>query len=135
MNIDHIQAMSVPDGPISWLNAGKLDAVVDIKFPSDPTDANINALISEFATNLSYAASSQVASIASSVTERIPGQRALAKPPISAPSEEVELGVPKHLVIDIDLRFRDLKAIVPLFTSELSYVNNALIRPIVAFIK
>ncbi|GJJ06451.1 hypothetical protein Clacol_000643 [Clathrus columnatus] len=134
VNIDHIQAMSVPDGPISWLTAGKLDAVVDVKFPSDPTDVNINALISEIATNISNAASSQVASIASSVTERIPGQRALAKPPISAPVEENELQVPKHLVIDIDLRFRDLKAAVPLFTSELSYVNNALIRPIVAFI-
>lgn len=133
MNIDHMQAMSVPDGPISWLTAGKLDAVVDIKFPSDPTDADFNALISEIATNISHAASSQVASIASSVTERIPGQRALAKPPISAPVEENEF--PKHLVIDIDVRFRDLKAAVPLFTSELSYVNNALIRPIVAFIK
>jgi len=37
------------------------------------------------------------------------------------------------MLIDIDLRFRDLKAAVPLFTSDLSYVNNALIRPIVAF--
>ena len=37
------------------------------------------------------------------------------------------------LVIDIDLRFRDLKAAVPIWTSELSY--SSLIRPIVAFMK
>jgi len=39
------------------------------------------------------------------------------------------------VIIDIDLRFRDLKAAVPIFTTDLSYVNNALIRPIVAFMK
>ncbi|SCV72728.1 BQ2448_4265 [Microbotryum intermedium] len=36
--------------------------------------------------------------------------------------------------IDLDIRFKDLKASVPYFTSDLSYINNALIRPIVAFI-
>ncbi|BGP37509.1 Mitochondrial distribution and morphology protein 31, mitochondrial precursor [Rhodotorula kratochvilovae] len=36
--------------------------------------------------------------------------------------------------IDLDVRFKDLKASVPYFTSDLSYINNALIRPIVAFI-
>ncbi|KAK4050562.1 Mitochondrial distribution and morphology protein 31, mitochondrial precursor [Microbotryomycetes sp. JL221] len=36
--------------------------------------------------------------------------------------------------IDLDIRFKDLKASVPYFTSNLSYVNNALVRPIVAFI-
>ncbi|GAA6059641.1 hypothetical protein JCM10212_004144 [Sporobolomyces blumeae] len=40
----------------------------------------------------------------------------------------------KIVSIDLDLRFKDLKAHVPYFTSNLSYVNNALIRPIVAFI-
>ena len=39
------------------------------------------------------------------------------------------------MVIDIDLRFRDLKAAVPIFTNDLSYVNNAVIRPIVGFMK
>ncbi|GAA5871229.1 hypothetical protein JCM8547_007230 [Rhodosporidiobolus lusitaniae] len=40
----------------------------------------------------------------------------------------------KIVSIDLDVRFKDLKATVPYFTSDLSYVNNALIRPIVAFI-
>ena len=129
--------MTAADGPISWITSGKLDAVVDIKFPRDPADdVDINAIISEIAANISNAASSQVATITSTVSERIPGQRELAKPPLRPPSDESEEShVPKLMSIDIDLRFRDLKAAVPIFTSELSYVNNALIRPIVAFIK
>jgi distribution and morphology protein 31 len=39
------------------------------------------------------------------------------------------------VTIDIDLRFRDLKAAVPIYTTDLSVTNNAFIRPIVAFIK
>jgi distribution and morphology protein 31 len=66
----------------------------------------------------------------------IPGQRELAKPALSAPTNEKEIEDDKpKVVIDIDLRFRDLKATVPIFNSDLSYVNNALIRPIVAFMK
>jgi distribution and morphology protein 31 len=41
----------------------------------------------------------------------------------------------REVTVDIDLRFRDLKAAVPMFTSDLSVTNNALIRPILAFIK
>ncbi|GAA6020157.1 hypothetical protein JCM10207_006279 [Rhodosporidiobolus poonsookiae] len=40
----------------------------------------------------------------------------------------------KIVSIDFDIRFKDLKATVPYFTSDLSYINSALIRPIVAFI-
>lgn len=130
--------MTATDGPISWITSGKLDAVVDIKFPRNPADdVDINAIISEIATSISNAASSHVASITSSVSERIPGQRVLAKPPLRAPPDEPDESsyVPKLMSVDIDLRFRDLKAAVPIFTSDLSYVNNALIRPIVAFIK
>lgn len=68
--------------------------------------------------------------------DRIPGQRELAKPPLTAPTSD-EKGDDDQLrvIIDIDLRFRDLKAAVPMFASDLSYVNNALIRPIVYFMK
>ncbi|KAI1795646.1 mitochondrial distribution and morphology protein family 31/32 [Ganoderma leucocontextum] len=129
LNIDHLQSMSASGGPFSWLTSGKVDAVLDIKFPRDPSEGpTLNAFLGELADTITSAA-----------IDRIPGQRELAKPPLSAPSDEederVEEGkadTPK-VVVDIDLRFRDLKAVVPIFTSDLSYVNNALIRPIVAF--
>jgi len=143
VNIDHLQAMAGDEGPISWITSGKVDVVFDIKFPRDPSaDFDINAIMSEIAAQISTAASSST-KIAAELgvdpeqlsTARIPGQRELAKPALRPPSDEIaDRPKPLQVSIDIDLRFRDLKAAVPIFTSDLSYVNSALIRPIVAFI-
>jgi len=125
------------DGPFSWITSGKLDAVFDIKFPRDPEDdLPFNAILEEIAD----AISTSLSTTTNPLLERIPGQRELAKPPLIAPekprfaSQEPEMVKP-NVIVDIDLRFRDLKATVPIFTRDLSYVNNALIRPIVAFMK
>ncbi|ETS62552.1 hypothetical protein PaG_03187 [Moesziomyces aphidis] len=40
---------------------------------------------------------------------------------------------PPAVVIDMDVRFKDIKAAVPLFTTDISYSTNAFVRPIVAF--
>lgn len=120
------------EGPISWITSGKVDAVFDIMFPQTVDETDINAILSDIAEAITTAASSQAARF----VDRIPGQRELAKPAISAPEDKKDQLVdPRVVSIDIDLRFRDLKATVPIFTNDLSYTNNALIRPIVAFIK
>ncbi|KAJ7646865.1 mitochondrial distribution and morphology protein 31 [Roridomyces roridus] len=131
VNIDHMQRAVTTDGPISWITSGKVDAVLDIKFPRDPTDAShFNAILGEIADAISTSLDP--------ILERIPAQRGLAKPPLQAPTFQIpqraerDKMTPK-VVIDIDLRFRDLKAAVPIFTRDLSYVNYALIRPIVGF--
>ncbi|KAK0554270.1 Mitochondrial distribution and morphology protein 31, mitochondrial precursor [Tilletia horrida] len=41
--------------------------------------------------------------------------------------------LPPSVVIDVDVRFKDIKAAVPLFAKDLSYRDNAFVRPIVAF--
>ncbi|OCB88449.1 mitochondrial distribution and morphology protein family 31/32 [Sanghuangporus baumii] len=134
VNIDHLKRATIMEGPVSWITSGKFDAVLDIRFPhTEQTD--INALLGELAEAISSAASAQAARF----VDRIPGQRELARPAISAPEDvaeaEVESTATQPVVsIDIDLRFRDVKASVPIFSRDLSYVNNALIRPIVAFI-
>ncbi|KAM6502090.1 hypothetical protein JOM56_002067 [Amanita muscaria] len=137
VNIDHLKAATTMEGPISWITSGKLDAVLDIKFPHDP-QKDFNAILGEIADAISTSFSGE-----SEDHQRIPGQRELAKPPLSAPSslneeeddDELDVGESEKpkVVVDIDLRLRDLKAAVPIFTNDLSYVNNALIRPIVAF--
>ncbi|OAX31126.1 mitochondrial distribution and morphology protein family 31/32, partial [Rhizopogon vinicolor AM-OR11-026] len=114
-------------GPLSWITSGKVDAVLNIKFPRDEEDDfALNAILGELADAITTAASASLP---------IPGQRELAKPPLTAPApdEENEADDQPKIVIDIDLRYRDIEAAVPLFTSDLSYVNSALIRPIVAF--
>ncbi|KZP22035.1 hypothetical protein FIBSPDRAFT_953131 [Athelia psychrophila] len=127
VNIDHLQGSTSDDGPISWITSGKVDAVLDIKFPRDPHDEQgLNEILGEIADAISAAAA-----------DRIPGQRELAKPALTAPpsdiTDDTEDWDQLRVVIDIDLRFRDLKAAVPIFTDSLTYVNNALIRPIVYF--
>jgi len=124
------------EGPISWITSGKLDAVLDIKFPRDPEDAlPFNAILEEIAD----AISTTLSTAPDPIRQRIPGQRELAKPALSPPESakisESENDTEPKVVIDIDLRFRDVKAAVPIFTNDLSYVNSALIRPIVAFMK
>ncbi|KAK7473199.1 Mitochondrial distribution and morphology protein 31, mitochondrial precursor [Stygiomarasmius scandens] len=134
VNIDHLQASTTMEGPISWITSGKLDAVLDIKFPRDPEDAlPFNAILEEIAD----AISTTLSTAPDPIRQRIPGQRELAKPALSPPEpakiSESESDTEPKVVIDIDLRFRDVKAAVPIFTNDLSYVNSALIRPIVAF--
>lgn len=141
MSIDHLQASTSMEGPVSWITSGKLDAVLDIKFPKDPDDAlALNVILEEIADAISNTLSTSPA--LDPLRQRIPGQRELAKPPLSAPDTEeftaspnLEQSKEPKVVIELDLRFRDVKAAVPIFTSDLSYVNNALIRPIVAFMK
>lgn len=122
------------EGPISWITSGKVDAVLDIKFPRDPNDElPFNAILGEIADAISTSLSG------SQDVTRIPGQRELVKPALSVPEDRDE-GDPEgdsrpKVMVDIDLRFRDLKAAVPIFPEDLSYVNYALIRPIVAFMK
>ncbi|RDB25152.1 Mitochondrial distribution and morphology protein 31 [Hypsizygus marmoreus] len=133
VNIDHLQGSTTLDGPISWITSGKVDAVLDIKFPRNPhDDLPFNAILGEIADAISTSLSTTTGN---PELDRIPGQRELVKPALTAPEgTEDEDGEDKlKVVVDIDLRFRDLKAAVPIFTKDLSYVNNALIRPIVAF--
>ena len=134
VNIDHSQHSITMEGPISWITSGKVDAVLDIKFPRDPhDDVQFNTILVDIADAISTSFSPN----GNPEHDRIPGQRELAKPALCAPEgadAEPRDDKPK-VIIDIDLRFRDLKAAVPIFTNNLSYVNNALIRPIVAFMK
>ncbi|KAF5355505.1 hypothetical protein D9758_006407 [Tetrapyrgos nigripes] len=134
VNIDHLQASTSMQGPVSWITSGKLDAVLDIKFPRDPEEElPFNAILEEIAD----AISTTLSTAPDPIRQRIPGQRELAKPALSPPepvkTEEITGSPEPKVVIDIDLRFRDVKAAVPIFTNDLSYVNSALIRPIVAF--
>ena len=68
--------MTTEEGPISWITSGKLDAVFDIKFPRNPDADSLNVLIDALATTAVAA-----------VRERIPGQRELAKPPLTVPQK------------------------------------------------
>lgn len=159
---------------MSWITSGKLDAVLDIRFPRHPDEeVDLTAILNHLGKNVAEIAkdvmgeedtegsvgvdaqgaaeAAQNAMIASraksaAASELNPGQHRLARPPLRAPGQggetlsEWELTAKRELQerevnIDIDLRFRDIKAAVPLYSTDLSVASNALIRPIVAFMK
>ncbi|KAI1470117.1 mitochondrial distribution and morphology proteins-domain-containing protein [Daldinia caldariorum] len=62
-----------------------------------------------------------------------PTQAASTSPPTPNTSTSDE-DPPRYLVMDVRIHLNDVKATVPVFTSNLSYVNQALVRPIVAYI-
>lgn len=162
---------------MSWITSGKLDAVLDIKFPRHPDEeVDLTAILNHLGKNVAEIAkeagvigddkqtaqssadargsaeAAQNALVASRQAQAeadiIPGQHRLARPALRAPGTETTstgswdwtANMQKDLeerevMIDIDLRFRDIKAAVPLYTTDLSVSNNAFIRPIVAFMK
>ncbi|KAK4688014.1 hypothetical protein P7C73_g2101, partial [Tremellales sp. Uapishka_1] len=152
--IEHAQHATGSTGPMSWITSGKLDAVLDIKFPPHPDDeVDIKAIFEEIGRNVIQISqgthpdeehkdqtNARAAAAAVEAASRnrgvIPGQHRLARPALRAPALEDagEKADKREVTVDIDLRFRDLKAAVPIYTSDLSVTNNALIRPIVAFI-
>lgn len=172
--IEHAQYATGFEGPMSWITSGKVDAILDIKFPRHPDDeVDIGAIFNQIGRNVAEIAkeagvelggdsilsgadakaSAEAAHAAALASARdqadrtiIPGAHRLARPALRAPqsNDDDDLAIisplktedvsERQVKIDIDLRFRDLKAAVPLYTTDLNLRNNALIRPIVAFI-
>ncbi|KAA1075415.1 Mitochondrial distribution and morphology protein 31, mitochondrial precursor [Puccinia graminis f. sp. tritici] len=165
--IDHLQGNSTgpgSDGPLSWINSGRVDVIADIRLPLEIDELDLRTVVREIVDNFEKeleihqrtgdenddAAHHPSSKRNGLISER----RNLIKPHLKSPNVEESLKVDlashhendelllerndqeteEQVAIELDLRFKDLKASVPIFSSSLSYVNNALVRPIVAFI-
>lgn len=131
LNIDHLNRGV--EGPFGWIHQGNVDVVADIMFPVD-SDESIGKLMSDFYERME----------ATVTSNKIVQARVPSKPPtegyqpnsgegrVSSNSQlfEDDKG---FLVMDLRLHLNDIRAAVPLFNKDLSYVNNALVRPIVAY--
>ncbi|KAI9923523.1 Mitochondrial distribution and morphology protein 31, mitochondrial precursor [Aspergillus wentii] len=116
LNIDHLNRGV--QGPFGWIHEGTVDIVADMMFPSD-NDESLAKVMADFYDRLEITVTSN----------QTPG-------PLSYhPSRPEEAGsTNRFLVTDLRLHLNNVRAVVPLFTRDLSYINNALIRPIVAYI-
>lgn len=145
--IDHLQSPT-DRGALSWIMSGRADLVADIRFPRGPEDdIDLNTILGDIVDNLDEALRAGTSATVADGGDRIPGQRELSKgQPLEAPAVSLRsmLGInggdqdkeKKNRVVcmKLDIRFRDVKAAVPLFPDDLSSVNSALVRPIVAFL-
>ncbi|KAI8352128.1 mitochondrial distribution and morphology proteins-domain-containing protein [Choanephora cucurbitarum] len=129
VNIDHINRGV--EGPPGWITSGTVDISADIYIPQEAVEADSTALLRRLVYELTDSIElSQPVILGAGKGEEIlvvGGQREEKK-------NTEEDSMAKKFVMDMEFRFKDTKASVPLKTPELSYLNNAMIRPIVGYI-
>jgi mitochondrial distribution and morphology protein 31 len=132
LNIDHLNRGV--EGPFSWIHEGNVDIVADVMLPADD-DESITKVMSDFydrveatvTTNAANAYGSMINNHPDSTEHRINSQ--------ANQQEETMFKEPeRYLIMDLRVQLNEVRAGVPIFTRDISYVNNALIRPIVAYI-
>ncbi|KAL8702115.1 MAG: hypothetical protein Q9224_000164 [Gallowayella concinna] len=129
LNIDHLNRGV--EGPFSWIHEGNVDIVSDIMFPAD-TDESIAKVMSDFYDRMEATVTANRYPPRSTTMGHGDSTNSVSGLP-SNPSTVSE-DDKRFLVMDLRVHLNDVRAAVPLFNKDLSYVNNALIRPIVAYI-
>lgn len=132
LHIDHLNRGV--QGPFSWIHEGNVDIVAVVTFPAD-NDGSIAKVMSDFYDRIE-------ATVTSKQSIRSNEKLGMADNDKSNNSKlrksDETRNSPKDddrvLTMDLMIHLNDVRAAVPLFAKELSYVNNALIRPIVAYI-
>ncbi|KAL6235139.1 hypothetical protein BDW75DRAFT_240422 [Aspergillus navahoensis] len=119
LNIDHLNRGV--QGPFGWIHEGTVDIVADIMFPAE-NDESIAKVMADLYDRLE----------ATVTSNRYTGDSGFHES--TQIDESKSTGSRRFLVTDLRLHLNNVRAVVPLFTRDLSYINNALIRPIVAYI-
>lgn len=141
LKIDHLNRGV--EGPFGWIYEGNVDIVSDIMFPAE-TDEGITKLMTDFYDQLEEAVIMNRHRFLRNVRDQAPillpsghlsdsgmeqdDNSHEAKEKTSTEDER------RYLIMDLRIHMNDVKAAVPLFTKDMSYVNQALVRPIVAYI-
>ncbi|KAL9593732.1 MAG: hypothetical protein Q9219_007408 [cf. Caloplaca sp. 3 TL-2023] len=132
LNIDHLNRGV--EGPFSWIREGNVDIVADIMFPAD-SDESIAKVMSDFYDRMEATVTAsrdpphhQHPTSVQNNDSTVPAQVSTSKTNTTSEDDK------RFLVMDLRMHLNDVRAAVPLFNKDLSYVNSALIRPIVAYI-
>ncbi|KAL8986417.1 MAG: hypothetical protein Q9205_000082 [Flavoplaca limonia] len=132
LNIDHLNRGV--EGPFSWIHEGNVDIVSDIMFPAD-TDESIAKVMADFYDRMEATVTANRYPTLDQLSTTVGMDDSSTSAPVpsktSSPTSEDDK---RFLVMDLRVHLNDVRAAVPLFNNNLSYVNNALVRPIVAFI-
>ncbi|KAL8918505.1 MAG: hypothetical protein Q9208_007312 [Pyrenodesmia sp. 3 TL-2023] len=132
LNIDHLNRGV--EGPFSWIREGNVDIVADIMFPAD-SDESIAKVMSDFYDRMEATVTANRYSVSAQRSTTIDNETLIAPATASVSTHDTGNEDDKRfLVMDLRVHLNDVRAAVPLFNKDLSYVNNALIRPIVAYI-
>ena len=143
LNIDHLNRGV--EGPFGWIHEGNVDIVADVMIPSDEDGIwrqswkKSAEAMSEFYDRIETTvvqAQAQAYGKPSHSGDAISNDpETLEKPELAAAALDSDPDASKKFVLmDIRVHLNDVRASIPLVTRDLSYINNALVRPIVAYI-
>lgn len=118
LNVDHLNRGV--QGPFSWIHEGTVDIVADIMIPSE-NDESLAKVMADFYDRLE-------ATVSANQYPELVSRRSDEEPDSASNTDR------RFLITDLRLHLNNVRAVVPIFTRDLSYINNALIRPIVAYI-
>ncbi|KAM0802855.1 hypothetical protein BDR22DRAFT_802573 [Usnea florida] len=127
LNIDQLNRGV--EGPFSWIYEGNVDIVADLMFPAD-NDESIAKVVSDFYDRVEATVTSSRHLPKGQESIRIDDHGTESSTPSGSSSSDDDK---RFLVMDLRVHLNDIRAAVPIFTKDLSYVNNALIRPMVAY--
>lgn len=130
LKIDHLN--KGVEGLFGWIYEGNVDIVADIVFPTD-NDESIGKVVSDLYDRLEASVTNHRYR---HILENQPHFEDLRGPEAQVQFEK-ELKAAndaRFLIMDMKVHLNGVRASVPLYTRDLSYVNQALIRPIVAYI-
>jgi len=143
LKIDHLNRGV--NGPLSWIQEGNVDIVADITIPRDDNEGIVK-VVTDFYDRIE----ASVANVQTPFHNKDRGMdydvidnndhqpstdayRTEVSPPFASASSDNPADS-RFIIFDLRVHLNDVRASVPLFTKDLSYVNNALVRPIVAYI-
>ncbi|ODV69523.1 mitochondrial distribution and morphology protein 31 [Hyphopichia burtonii NRRL Y-1933] len=124
LNIDHLNTGL--EGPFGWITDGKVDMIGDVMVPQDNKDLNVSELVKIIADSIKKEAT------------RYKNPEVVSKKPNHhsrlASNTSIEDDILKYFVLDLTIKLNNVRATLPFKAPELTYINYALIRPIVAYI-
>lgn len=123
VSMDHVHRLG--QGPPQWITSGTMDFCADIYIPDEKRKSKspsvAQAIFQVFKQSLPQSV------IIGTGNGQIITLRDSAQ-------QFTEKDQEKKFVMDIDVRFKNIKGAVPLKIPEFSYLNSAMVRPLIAYI-
>ncbi|KAI9884962.1 MAG: pre-rRNA-processing protein pno1 [Watsoniomyces obsoletus] len=128
LNIEHLNRGV--EGPFSWIHEGSVDIVADIMLPVD-NDESIAKVMSDVYDRVEATVTAHRHHDHHHDLHEHHSDEQEPHPPTTTIQNEDDQ---RFVIMDLRVHLNNVRAAVPLFTKDLSYVKNAMIRPIVAYI-
>jgi len=122
VNVDHLNG-GVNAGMFSWVVEGRVDVIADMQLPVNIEELDLRKIVEGVRENI------ETLTATNNAHENDDEETLYAPRQSRVHDDDTE-----QVVFDIMVSLNDVRAQVPYLTPDLSYVNNALIRPIVAYI-